>query len=1674
MAITVYLHLSLFVRTLSNIVQPSGSEPALWLTVQPYIVQADLARWIASLDSGQNLSPVDTSDILSYQVLDCTTYSRIGDSLIPVLLSPDVSLTVRRMKDAQTQLGSDITNDRGAVNIVSPLGFTKDNVRPEKRQGDKISQPPAAPYRVAFMNQISQLSRGIEQSSLIAWLRLHFEISSTRRIRNATVGNLDKVNLFEVKSRLLPDSLGNDPSDPMREVSLLSMCGHMIRLDQSIGFGGLRQLNTFTVSLSRAQAAKVPEIPLPLPDEENQYLASFFATIDPQANGLSSPTSIWQAQLLPDIAKRVYVNAHRSSLLEDAFTFAPGNHDVRTLFRTGSTKKNTGPVAYLSEVECFGIYYPASAGEPPEINLSLCFYEMLALQLKRYRSTTADSQGKILWQLAPLLDSRKRFIEFFSPATNNGATAVWPEAFSLHNMDGKRLETSGALFDSGYIGSYVFAWDDVENVDAETLLPDLRNIAPTVLFLGAESLSSKAALDVYLVVQIRNPVTANPITVNLDFSKVGSASGPTSGANWLWAGAALPAIAWNAMAIANPPSSDFVDKINPIYVRKGDHIFQPAHSASNIEGVLQVIYPIPPAQAVASLNNEIERELVAYRKLNEYSQLIPPDGAGGGSTPLVALNPWSNRPPVFKEDTDDGHYRHTFHFRHQTDVYALPQPWRDNETAARYYQSVYGKFGWKRKITLDLEHTTGHEFQAMESTMAIPHDVPPILASTLRSLPGKKDSLPFLVAEFKKGGPGPDMVTIRVNAEFVDPANTGANAQDVMGKAWRSIAELAYADKVQLRGLFRQFDFSKAVSVAQTQDLRINLQSGLLAVEPLEGIDAYWSLNEMKVKALDWITKGTVDSAGISVALSMPDGGPISSHCDIVEFWLEIVRPAPTLPETAGRGFVLQRFDRVTSDKAYDENGEIYNDVTDSAEQATLTRQYQEYVGILEGSFNPTAANGNGWRAISPDLAKVDKDKTMSMRNLLGATSPDPDRSGIESAEVANLNALDWIYTGNTDKAGNVVAALLPFAFRPLAARYGGLTSYAALCRYILGQEMLIDVSRGTWCKRFANASDWKGWFDVMAQHASNVGKLVNGIRALVVPAFLADDSSNLLDADVKALAQDWQKKAGGLKGLHSEMGRILLAKPSLFSECRALLLTRLKSNNRLPRSLFNVRSVRKISPPLRSYTPTPGVSSARLEQSTLSLSDVVLGDADQKTVAFLEVLGGEKYDARFEISPASFKAYGLFSFLGASGGPDPASALGMDGPHVPFAGGGFGVDLPSRQPLIAPVHLYTNTVAGMEKWDWARQFASGGVGLSMQAITKNRQIQVATPSEAGSFYLYKASDSDFVRSTSIDSLVVAGLFYVTSDENDEFQNDSFRFSLGKVTNSGEPLIKGDGNTANLFKALEGNSALTAIDVWHTALDDATVGVVSAALVPPEITEEKGEFIEIKFDTKGNIAPGIPPSYAVFMFKQKSDFKPKSHADGPCRYLLIISTEAKVWTPFAMKLYHTRNVRPALNSANPATIPPSFNPMLWQFSSLVGDTEAMDLKRIYTLDAPPFRLPSRSMSIENFVQKTLVASKLLESDNNSQEWKSTDASILVGAVLRASFPIFSNENIASSLQTVSHGILPLWNALYVPGNPAASDAIMFDESRLEFAVDLTWTSARNAEILRIQNLLVSF
>jgi hypothetical protein len=375
-----------------------------------------------------------------------------------------------------------------------------------------------------------------------------------------------------------------------------------------------------------------------------------------------------------------------------------------------------------------------------------------------------------------------------------------------------------------------------------------------------------------------------------------------------------------------------------------------------------------------------------------------------------------------------------------------------------------------------------------------------------------------------------------------------------------------------------------------------------------------------------------------------------------------------------------------------------------------------------------------------------------------------------------------------------------------------------------------------------------------------------------------------------------------------------------------------------------------------------------------------------------------------------------------------------------------------------------------MEQQNWALQF-TGATQLSVSGLQDSRIVRPVPGGEAG--LILRAASADFVRSTFYDRAVMAGLFYVISDETNAFENDTFRFAqeaVGEPTGPDPTTLVPPPAVVALFKALEGSSVLISIGGLGDALDDDTVGFVGQALKSPDPIEDDSSYLTIKVnDVGGTESLSVSDGFAAFLFAPGSQ-----NPTGPTRHLLVITAEVSVWETAAYSLYHTRNNQAQAPNA------PNFNPQLWQFSPIVGDDVPVEVHASRTADSSVV-IPgdSRAVTPIQAVLALLVNNghNWLQDAQDGQGWKGTDLdlSILVSAIHQVSIPTLVTDGSApQSPSVVSHGQLPLCNALATGQSGMNGDQVSFDGSRKYFAVDFTWTNRTSTEVLRIATVKVQF
>lgn len=1662
MSITVHLHLAIFIPTQSNIPAcgEAPAQPTVWLMIQPYVPRSALAGWAKAAAAGL----ADSSLQFDHVVLDEGVFksaSEATDPLIPVPLAPDLSLDLERRDGAGALLGARLLNDRGGAIVTDPEGFRADNVKPQKLTDAK--QPMAAvaagPYSLGLMRGVLALAAENDLDSLVDWLRIAFLVGSPLRLRPATVARQDAVRLFDVT----PRQAAPEVAGAVRMVSKHSLCGQMFQLDAGIGTEALTALKSLKLTLRRGGGALKPAETVDLGLEET-YTVALANGLTAALTKLPTPAQRWAPALLPGMDQRVYVNRHRSALAEKKFAAGAGGGASRLLYQ----RANSAQIEMrLSQIEELSVFQEAgaTAGDPAELKIR--FYDTLELELAPYRSampSTAQARG--LWQLLPAAATRRRFIAVFDAIARSGP-ADWPAGFTLHDASGERIVKGGKPIETEFVGSYLLPWDDVGNTNAD--LGAGPGTLPTVLFWFENPGVAPGAgitpdlMAVTLLMRIPGPL---PVLPRQEFEGVS-----TGGARWRGEPVALADVPWSALEVLSDGAMP--GKLTPAFCRKGDYVLQPAQSARFLEGVLRVDYQQPagdPDPNAVDAVYEVLRGSAEYLKLNEYYQ----DGAAGGCQPVVPLNPWSSRPPVYGcKPNACGVLTHTFHYRHMLDPYGAASA----GAAREHYRKAYAHFGGERETILDIEHITGHQFEIMRAKARIAHDLPPLLPTALRhenalakgvTPPSALMTVEFLPAPAAGGG---ERLRIAIDARYLDASKLmqlggidQVKAEGYAIQAWRAVAEMAHAKKLQLRGRFLRFDFAGALREAQATGQPLDLHAALLPVAALNDRHVLADLSALRAGAARWLA-GHSPAPGellYEMPLNLPAGvASVGGACHVAEFWVELVREEGTLPPVASWTFMRPYAHSIPVDDAYDANGERFETIADPGLHAALDKLYRAQIAGLSGVFDSAAEGGNGWRSIAPVAAH--KARAASLQALLGSGRP----GGKAGAAQRGDSVGDWIMPGAIASAGGAVGvAVAPMAFRPLVARHQGVASQAALYRYAAAIDLVINAAPAEWNLRHT-LKDWRDWYARLAARSGNVAKVASAARKLVVPAYLAEPHQPNMAPQVAALLADLQAGRGGTAGWHAHLGRLFLSRPRLFAESRALLLTRLHSPARMPPELMRLRMRRAIA---ARHCGAGADAGTDFEQTNLQLADALPGDAGESSIAFVEVLGGGKYDGEFSI--AGVEVDGLESLLAAGGAPVPS--LPVDGPHVPAIRQDGNclpeVRLPSREPLADSVYVISAALRGTEKPRYWEVFVPGGALSLDEAQLATRQAIVTRKASDGGYVLRCWSDG-LNRSSQRDRVVVSTVYFVTSDEDNRFVNDAFRFTASKiVAGDAKRQAAPGGDAASLFQQLEQKVSLYDIQDLKIAFDDSATAMFEQALAPSVPPQRDQGWLAIS--VTGNDGAGalvVPAGYAAYLFTPART--PPVRASGPTRHLLIIQHEVPIWREVAFSFYQTRNHQ---SRDTPQALALPFNEQVWQFGNVVGDVEGVRLRADVVERMGPFTLRQRKWDAVKLVEALLVTKGILSADADGTGWTSHDLSILVSAVQTAAFPVLTGAPENIEMRTEEHGTLPLWNAMVRPGAAEAADRVEFDPARLEFTVDFTWTDANNTEILRIQDVYVRF
>ena len=415
--------------------------------------------------------------------------------------------------------------------------------------------------------------------------------------------------------------------------------------------------------------------------------------------------------------------------------------------------------------------------------------------------------------------------------------------------------------------------------------------------------------------------------------------------------------------------------------------------------------------------------------------------------------------------------------------------------------------------------------------------------------------------------------------------------------------------------------------------------------------------------------------------------------------------------------------------------------------------------------------------------------------------------------------------------------------------------------------------------------------------------------------------------------------------------------------------------------------------------------------------------------------------------------------------------------PDEPTAGNA--AYLPSRQPLVEPVHVWTASPTAFGNPNWWQAWDFGGPPLSRQRLLKEGTLEESTGPADQLTLLARSPVTPFAVPTECDRGRVVALFVVTSDESNEFINDGFPLQIapGRVAvapaGAPPPAVNAKDPLSKFFAELDAATALEKIGDLRRAIDADVLGVATRAFAPPPPDFPEAPWL-IRYDATGArpmlvLRPDNPRLEAFL-------FAPVSAPGGPIPHVLIVTYECDVWQSQRIGLGQTRNKFAPAGQ-------PDFRKELWQAAAITGLQKSATARppQCKVLASGPVQRNSSGMF--DFVARGLIGSGLLQPEQNpATRWATHDLSVTINGRLASTMDELYPDaagGVVPAKRVIDHGRMPLHQfkaragSLVVPPT-AAADPISWNAEYAEFTADFVWTDANNNEILRIADVPIVF
>lgn len=1084
----------------------------------------------------------------------------------------------------------------------------------------------------------------------------------------------------------------------------------------------------------------------------------------------------------------------------------------------------------------------------------------------------------------------------------------------------------------------------------------------------------------------------------------------------------------------------------------GDNTFDFAQSASTLENLVHYTTPIiphDPNSADIDIENEFLDDLNNFNCLNIFARQKGSERH---------LNPRRDDYPV-KERKVGNRYHYSFH---TTDLFNLDPPMADDRTtfdARQHYWDLYSSvIGVDRHLRFELEHTYGTSLPLPLRELANANFDFSLLSAAGIFRDGATMPEAFIDAAFIYTKDNEEeFATLSVDPTFLAPVQAGKGgkkrADEITRniKAWRAIAELAFAKKIELRAKLRQFDFKAAIKAGPNLALKD-------ALAPVDGskfdllpVDVTALLRDM---ARTWLESGVVlkQPFELTVKLTEADGPKISTYCHLIELQLHIERPSDKVPSQNSSDWDLVRELRLTEDQtiALSPDGHAVAK-TDRTEAEEAFTDHLRSLAVNLTSIAPGSQN---------DVDTVDHIRKIIAGD--GKSSRPKEEQTSDRRDEAN-----WIVPGGLalgehgDPDVRAFVELVPIGLRPIAFHANlGRDVESYLWRYLYLFDAIINCQPGAW--RDWKEKDWSDHFDQLSSVSGIYTSLIDAITRLWLPK--PDNKADDLNHHIRQLINGL--KAGASIGhdlVENHLRSSFMRQPSLVSTSKAYLLNRIGHQDRKQavRSDFFRMVSRKIVGPITSDDDKVRGADENVvfDEDKMPLTQALRTPFEKKGAApwfgFVEPLDDKSYGSSFEIDQVELHTFErIIEDAAKPGGSktrqkdqqNPTLSIPLEkhenaevvqtpaGAAVNCSSATHGqaclgtknaiIRLASRKKITDPTLLYFGEVEAYQG-----PLGQGGLDLKVGdeldlekllegvhsapgADTENRVRILPTPRFGG-------------RSQKLDDTTLTLIFGIAGDEEGDdnwylsFERDQFFVTVEThaeeqaTVQSTEVQRIQDADLQSVLDQLAREDSLDSLDAsqLEKMLAEKVVDFFSRAVkpqgdLPPD--PETDLTFQLRYDGKEGINVSFPPetlpaslqNMDVMLLQRVMEDPKKARA-----LILVVSVEVPVWNKLRANIVQSRN-RQTFDEQQ--AIPPgwAFAPEFGQISRSVGPEGVFMPNKSYNIyrnseaDPEPYDgfSAGSSYSARDLIDTLLVEKGTLEiGTDDHRPWEGADLVITVFA-----------------------------------------------------------------------------